>query len=248
MPNRITILDIPIDTVTQADTLEWIATAIAAKTPRHIVTVNPEFIVESTKNGQFKWALQAADLSLADGSGILWAASRQGISLPEKVTGSDLTSALAVKAAECGWKIFMLGGAPNVAEEAARRLESANPGLKIVGAEAGMTYRPHMPKTDGELIALLERINEAEPDILLVAFGAPKQELFISRFKEELSVPVMIGVGGTFDFLAGTARRAPKWMQNLGLEWLWRLVTNPKRYKRIWNAVVVFPYLVLTKR
>jgi N-acetylglucosaminyldiphosphoundecaprenol N-acetyl-beta-D-mannosaminyltransferase len=141
------------------------------------------------------------------------------------VTGSDLVPLVAQRAAQTGWRLFLLGAAPGVAEQTARRLAQQYPGVRIAGAYAGSPAEAEAP-------AIVQRVAAAAPDVLFVAYGAPAQDLWIARHKDELGVPVMMGVGGAFDHIVGVQKRAPLWMQRIHLEWLWRLVTQPWRWRR----------------
>jgi N-acetylglucosaminyldiphosphoundecaprenol N-acetyl-beta-D-mannosaminyltransferase len=193
---------------------------------RLVATVNPEFVMRARRDPAFRAALDSASLALADGDYVLWAARRQGHQLRERVAGSDLVPELASLAARRGYRLFLLGGAPGVAEEAARRLVRRNPDLVVAGTHAGSP----LPEDDAESLA---RIGSARPDILLVAYGAPHQELWIARHRERLQVPVAMGVGGALDFLAGRVPRAPLWMREVRLEWLFRLLRQPWRARRM---------------
>jgi N-acetylglucosaminyldiphosphoundecaprenol N-acetyl-beta-D-mannosaminyltransferase len=152
-----------------------------------------------------------------------------GTPVKERVAGADLFGALAERAAEAGYRLFYLGAAPGVAEKAAAVLAERYPGLNVVG-----TFSP--PVMPWEELArdeeTLRRIREAKPDVLFVAFGAPKQEMWLDAVRDRLGVPVGIGVGAAFDFAAGTVKRAPRWMQRVGLEWLFRLTQEPRRLWR----------------
>lgn len=222
-------------------TLDWVAAAIAAGQPRQICTANPEFVMLARRDPDFRAVLQRADLVLPDGVGLLWAARRLGQRLPERVAGSDLIYRLAERGAAQGWRIYYLGAAEGVAARTAERLRARYPGLVVAGTFAG-SPRPE----DDE--ALAARVQAAQPDVLLVAYGAPRQDLWIARNRARLSVPVSVGVGGAFDFVAGVAVRAPAWAQRLGLEWLHRLWRQPWRARRIFSAVVAFPLAVLLAR
>jgi N-acetylglucosaminyldiphosphoundecaprenol N-acetyl-beta-D-mannosaminyltransferase len=238
-PPPVRILGIPIHPMTTESTLAWVAAAVAARTPRQICTANPEFVMTAQRDAEFRQVLNDADLVLADGVGLLWAARRQGQTLPERVAGSDLIYQLAERAAANGWRVFYLGAAEGVAAETARRLAARYPGLTVAGTFAGS---PHA----AEAAEIVARVRAAQPDLLLVAYGAPAQDKWIARYKAALGVPVSIGVGGAFDFVAGVAQRAPRWVQRLGLEWLHRLVRQPWRLRRILTAVAAFPAAVLT--
>lgn len=235
---RVTILGIPIDAVTRAETLAWVADAVAARVPRQVCTTNPEFLMTARRDPVFRDVLRASDLNIPDGIGLLWAARWQGQRLPERVAGSDLVGQVAAQAARGGWRVFLLGAAPGVAERAAAVLQREHPGLIVVGTESGS------PRPD-EADRLIATIVSARPDILFVAYGAPAQDKWIAAYRERLNVPVAIGVGGTFDFIAGLTPRAPGWIQRLGLEWLYRLWRQPWRARRIATAVIEFPIAVL---
>jgi N-acetylglucosaminyldiphosphoundecaprenol N-acetyl-beta-D-mannosaminyltransferase len=236
----VNILGIPVHAVTMAETLAWIEAAVAERTPRQVCTANPEFVMLAQRDAAFRAVLQRADLVLPDGVGLLWAARRLGARLPERVAGSDLIDRLAERGAARGWRIFYLGAAEGVAARAAQVLQARWPGLVVAGTYAGS---PRPADED----ALVARVRAAAPDILLVAYGAPRQDMWIARNREWLGVPVSVGVGGSFDFVAGVARRAPVWLQRLGLEWLHRLWRQPWRARRIFNAVVAFPLAVALK-
>ena len=235
-PNR--LLGIPIHPMTTASTLAWVAAAVAARTPRQMCTANPEFVMTARHDAEFRRVLNEADVVLADGVGLLWAARRQGQGLPERVAGSDLIYQLAGLAAQHGWRVYYLGAAEGVAAETAARLGARYPGLAVAGAFAG-SARPE------DEAAIVARVQAARPDLLLVAYGAPAQDKWIARNKAALGVPVSLGVGGAFDFVAGVAVRAPRWAQRLGLEWLHRLARQPWRLRRILTAVVAFPLAVV---
>jgi N-acetylglucosaminyldiphosphoundecaprenol N-acetyl-beta-D-mannosaminyltransferase len=198
---------------------------VAERRPHQLATVNPEFVMAAQHNAAFRQVLNRADLCVPDGVGLLWAAQRLRRSLPERVTGSDLVPMLARVAAERGWRVFLLGAAPGVAERTAQILANRNPGFRIAGVYAGSP-------ADADAPALVHRVCLAQPDILWVAYGAPAQDLWIARHASQLGVPVMIGVGGAFDHIAGVRKRAPDWVQRVHLEWLFRLITQPWRWRR----------------
>ena len=221
----INLLGIPVHDVTMAETLDAIGRFVEARAPHQICTVNPEFIMAAQNDFEFKRILNHAALNLPDGIGVVWAARRTGHSLRERVSGSDLIYQLADRAAKTGWKIFLLGAADGVADQTAIKLRSIYPGVNIVGAWAGSPR----PEDDDEAV---RRIRAAEADIVLVAYGAPKQDKWIDRNLARTDATVLIGMGGSFDFVAGTQRRAPQWIRRLNLEWLYRLVREPRRWRR----------------
>lgn len=265
---KIKILKVGFDKITldkaAEKAIKW-AKEIGRK--RYIVTPNPEFLLEAEKNEKFLRILNRADLSIPDGTGILWAATYlekiqrnkakffkilkalktllfggffpKSIrkTLLERVTGTDLMEKICKKSAKENLKIFLLGAKEGIAEKAKKKLSEKYPGLNIVGTYSGY------PKENN-----LKIIDEKEPDILFVAYGAPAQEFWIDRNLPKLkSVKLAMGIGGAFDFIAGERKRAPKLIQNIGLEWLYRLIQEPKRAKRIFNASVKFPVIIIKK-
>ncbi len=207
---------------------------------RQFASVNPEFIMTARRNPAFMQALDASDLNLPDGANLVRAARWLGRPLRERVAGSDLAPLLAARAAERGWRLYLLGAAEGVAAQAATSLCKRFPGLKIAGVWSGSP-------DPGEEEELVRRVNESGADILLVAYGAPAQDLWIARNRGKLEARVAIGVGGTLDFIAGRIPRAPLWMQHMGLEWLFRLILQPSRIKRQ-IVLVGFAWLVLRER
>jgi N-acetylglucosaminyldiphosphoundecaprenol N-acetyl-beta-D-mannosaminyltransferase len=226
-----------IDRVDVKGTIDRIEAYIREGVPRQVVTVNPEFVIAARRDRHFRRVLNGADLAVADGIGIVWAARLLGDRLPERVGGVEVVERLAAHATAAGHRLYLLGGQEGVAAEAAQRLQMRYPGLVIAGTFAG-SPRPL------EEAGIRERIREASPDVLLVAFGAPAQELWIARNLQRLGVPVAMGVGGAFDYLAGRASRAPVWLQRAGLEWLYRLARQPWRWRRM-LALPRFAALVL---
>lgn len=230
MPIKLQILGVRVDNVDYAEALARIASYVESHRPgektRQVVTVNPEIIMAARRDEEFIKAIDEAALALPDGVGVLWAASFLGHPLKERVTGVDILEKIATLASGRGWRLFLLGAAPGVAERAASRLEEKNPGLAIAGFYAGS------PAQDEEE-EILARIRAAQAQILFVAYGAPGQDKWIYRNLARLDVAVAIGVGGAFDFISGEAVRAPLWLRNLGLEWLHRLLHQPWRWRRM---------------
>jgi N-acetylglucosaminyldiphosphoundecaprenol N-acetyl-beta-D-mannosaminyltransferase len=202
--------------------------------------VNPEFVVVAHHDPEFRALLNRADLALPDGIGLVWAGRWLGQPLRERVTGSDFVPRFAALAARQGYRPFFLGAAPGVAERAAAKLVQQHPGFRVAGCHAGSPD----PAEEDEIVS---RVRATRPDVLFVAYGAPAQDYWIARNLARLEVPVAMGVGGTFDFIAGVVPRAPVWMQRLGLEWLFRLVRQPWRWRRQ-MALVEFIGLVLAAR
>ena len=193
--------------------------------PHLVATVNPEFVMRAQKDRNFARVLESADLCLADGTGVVWAARRLGCTLQGPVAGADLVEPLAALCARRGFRLFLLGAMPGVADDLASKLRQANDDLQVA-AHAGGPDQSFDAET-------LERIRTHRTDVLLVAFGAPAQELWIDRIRDRLGVAVAAGVGGSFDYLTGRVPRAPAWMRRAGLEWMHRLVYQPWRVRRM---------------
>jgi len=238
MKNRVTILGVPVDCVTLAEARDRVL-AMSTAGAHHVMTPNPEMLTEAIRNPAFKTLLQSSDMNIPDGAGLLWAARRVGGVLPERVAGIDLVTAVAGTLG-CP-PVFLLGAAEGVAKAAADKLRKQNPSLHIAGTYSGS------PRADQEA-TIVSRINVSGAAILFVAYGAPTQDIWIRRNLSKMPcVHVAMGIGGAFDFLAGHRKRAPQLLRSLGLEWFWRLLQEPKRIGRIFTAVVIFPYRVLTQ-
>lgn len=227
------ILGVRVDRVGQDAALTAIERMIAQRRAsnnavecQQVVTVNAEFVMAAQRNKAFCLAINSAALSLADGIGVVWATRYLGKPALERVTGTDTLPVLAQRCAAAGYRLYLLGAAPGVAEAAAERLRQLAPGVIIAGTYAGS------PALDEEE-AIIECIRLAEADVLCVAYGAPGQDLWIWRNRERLPVAVAMGVGGAYDFLSGRQQRAPKWMRKMGLEWLYRLYREPWRWRRM---------------
>ena len=190
-----------------------------------VATVNPEFVMRASRDTDFARVLETADLCLADGTGVVWAARRQGCQIGAPVTGVDLIPVLAAMCARRGFRLFLLGAAPGVAAEFASRLQAEQPELEVA-AHPGSPD----PSSDDESLRL---IRAHRTQVLLVAYGAPKQEIWIDRTKDRSGVSVAMGVGGAFDYLTGRVARAPAWMRRAGLEWMHRLAYQPWRIRRM---------------
>jgi N-acetylglucosaminyldiphosphoundecaprenol N-acetyl-beta-D-mannosaminyltransferase len=193
--------------------------------PHLVATVNPEFVMRAKQDPEFARVLESADLCLPDGVGVVWAAGRQGCAIREPVAGTDMIPLLADLCARRGFRLFLLGAAPGVADELASRLRSNHPGLQVA-AHSGDPDPSQEPE-------ILRRIHEHDTQVLLIAYGHPKQELWFDRLKNRLGVSVAMGVGGAFDYLTGRVPRAPAWMRRAGLEWLYRLGKQPWRVRRM---------------
>ena len=223
--NSIEILGVRVDDAGYDDMLAQVDGYVASGQPHQIVTINTEMLMAAYADPAFRHTLNAADLNVADGMGLILASRWLGHPLRERVTGSDGIYHLCAHCATRGYRPFFLGAAPGVAEGAAERLASLYPDLEIAGAFAGS----HQAQEEDGIVA---RVRAAAPDLLFVAYGVPAEEKWIARNRDRLGVPAMIGVGGAFDFVAGVTRRAPAWVRQLGLEWLHRLLREPWRWRR----------------
>ncbi len=236
----IELMGIPIHDVTMEETVQWVGRWIAQGGVHQIATVNPEFLVKARDDPAFSSVLLRASLCIPDGFGVVWAARLRGRRLRERVAGSDLVPRLAQEAAAQGWRVFFLGAAPGVADRAAAILSERNPHLQVAGCYPGSPARE-------EEQAIVDRIRTSGADLLLVAYGAPNQDLWLGRNLRHTGTPVGIGIGGSLDFVAGYSRRAPRWIQRSGLEWLHRLVREPRRWRRQ-LALPKFAALILLGR
>jgi N-acetylglucosaminyldiphosphoundecaprenol N-acetyl-beta-D-mannosaminyltransferase len=242
--HAVSILGIPVDDVTPANACrlfsDWLSGAPGST--RLVATVNPEFIMAARADDEFRRALAGSSLSTPDGVGVVLAARLLGSPMSGRLTGVDLVHVIAGMTVPRP-RLFLLGAAPGIAERAAHALSRQHPEIRIAGCHSG-SPRPE------ESAGILRRIAASEADTLLVAFGAPAQEKWIARHSTSLAecgIVIAIGVGGTFDFLAGTVPRAPHLVRRAGLEWLYRLIRQPWRWRRQ-LALPRFALLVLLER
>ncbi|MGI5911363.1 MAG: WecB/TagA/CpsF family glycosyltransferase [Syntrophomonadaceae bacterium] len=219
------ILDCKLNLVDMEETLRLIELLVYKGDNHHVVTLNAEIVYQATINKELQEIINKASLVTADGIGIVWAARTLGFLQKERVSGIDLMLKTCSRAAMRGWKVYLLGAAPGVAEKAAEELKQKYPGLNICGYQHGYFDR----QAEKQIIA---GIIAKKPQVLFAAMGAPKQEFWLSRNLERLQVPVSIGVGGSFDVIAGIKRRAPQMFIKLNLEWLYRLLSEPARFRR----------------
>lgn len=223
--SSVAILGVAIDNLTMAEVLTIVEEQIAEGGFHQIATANVDFLVNAVKDDELHETLNRCDVVLADGMPLVWASRFLGTKLKERVAGADLVPNLARLSARCGYRIFMLGANEESSAGAARWMQNNYPGVCLSGRYSP-AFRP-LEEMDHE--GILNRIEAAKPDILLVAFGNPKQEKWIAMHRNRLKVPVCIGVGGSFEFLSGKIRRAPVWMQSNGLEWVYRTIQEPTR-------------------
>lgn len=235
------VLGIRIDRLSQQQVLDRIDALVAEwRASKHtlpckqVITVNPEFVMAAQQNMPFRQCINEATLVTPDGIGIVWAMHYLHTPTPERVTGTDTLIALTKRCADKGYRLYLLGAAPGVAEEAAQHLQEMAPSLQIAGCYAGS---PALAEEE----AILARIAAAQADIVCVAYGAPAQDLWIYRNKARLPAAVAIGVGGAYDFISGRQLRAPENIRRLGLEWLFRLYREPWR----WRRMLALPHFVI---
>jgi N-acetylglucosaminyldiphosphoundecaprenol N-acetyl-beta-D-mannosaminyltransferase len=233
---------VPFAPITLNEAVATVSALIRERRPRFFITAPTHYAMLTESHPDLRAINERAAFIVADGKPLVWASRMQGSPLPERVAGSDLIFHLCEEAAREGFRVFLLGGEKGVADEAARKLVERYPGLRIVGTECP----PFREPTPEEEETLLDRIRRAEPDLLFVAFGQPKGERWIIRHYESLGVPVSVQIGASLDFAAGKVRRAPRWMQKTGLEWVFRMMQEPRRlagrYAR--NAWFIFRRVV----
>lgn len=224
--SKIKFMSIQIDNLTMQETLNEIDRLVVNNEKSYIVTPNVDHIVKLEKDKELKQVYENAALVLADGKPLIWISKLYKNPIKEKISGSDLFPLMCEMAANKKYSMFFLGAAEGVANRAAYNLKQKYNELNVVG-----TYSPPygFEKNDKEIERIIRMINDAKPDILIVGLGCPKQEKFIYRYKEQLNVPLSLGLGASLDFEAENIKRAPKWMANHGLEWLYRMMQDPKR-------------------
>ncbi len=229
-------MTIGFDSLTMEEAVSQAMAHIENRTRCRVVTPNAEFALEAKKNPRFLRILRQSQLVLADGISVVYAAKIVGNPLYGRVTGVGFAQALAAALAAKGGSLYLLGAKPGVAQRAGENLKKTYPGLRIVGCHDGYFQ---------DAGSVVQAINNAVPDALLVCLGAPKQEYFMEDYDNVLRVPVMAGLGGSMDVLAGNVRRAPVFFQKAGLEWFYRLIKEPQRWRRmiklpvyLWDALI----------
>lgn len=224
--NRIDVLGIEFDNTDILEAVERAVRLMEERRHAYVVTPNPEIILESRKNEKLASAVKSADMVLPDGVGVIYASHILGTPIKNRIPGIDFASALMARISENGRKVFLLGAKPGVAELAGERLSERYPGLIICGVNDG-----YFEEEDTEFI--IEKINSASPDLVLVCLGSPKQEIWMKNHAELLDAGLLVGLGGALDVYAGVVERAPRKWRSMGLEWLYRLIKEPKRIKRM---------------
>lgn len=221
------ILGVPVHPLTMNESVAILEEKLQKKEQAFVVTANAEIIMMCQQDKEYNNIVsEQADLVLPDGAGAVWAGRYLGNEVPERVAGFDLYNQLLKLSADKGYKAYFFGGAPGVAEAAKNKAEELYPGVQIVGCRNGYF-------TEAEEEAIIKEINDAAPDMLFVALGAPKQEKWLVKYRNQLKPRILMGIGGSFDVLAGKMERAPKWMQEASLEWAFRLYKQPSRFMRM---------------
>ncbi|MEI6285180.1 MAG: WecB/TagA/CpsF family glycosyltransferase [Bacillota bacterium] len=238
---RVNILGVGIDPVTMTEAIRFCENRISTRIPAEIITANAEMVMQANANPRLFAAMSNAALGIPDGAGVILAAKYFGMAMPERVAGYDLSQELLQLAAKKNFRVFFLGAAPGIAALAKSSAEIKYPGLKVVGVENGFF-------TVAEQDSVIASIVKSKPDILLAALGVPRQELWLEEHLAKLAVPVCIGVGGTFDVMAGKVKRAPLWMQRGHIEWAYRLIMQPWRIMRMMNLPKFALLVLLSKR
>lgn len=237
----VSICNIEVSQLNMEDTVAYITAAVQQHKTMQIVTINPIMIMAALKDPQFMGIMQRAELVVPDGVGVVWAAKRAGDPVAERVAGIDLLHELLRVGEVHRWRIFLLGASPEVNEIAAEKLRKRYLGIEIVGNHHGFFDE----EDDERIIAL---IREAKPHLLFVASQLDRQEPWIDAYKHQLNVPVMMGVGGSFDVIAGKVKRAPAIFQKLKLEWFYRLLSEPTRFRRMLALPQFVIHIIFTER
>ncbi len=236
---RIRFLECPVDALTMEGTVARVLEMIASGTPHIHASLNASKVVAMHKNAQLARALQRADLVSADGQSVVWASRLFGLSFPERIAGIDLMARLLEEAQRLRLSVFFLGATDQILTDLISRVQRRHPELRIAGAHHGYFART-------EEVDVIQRIKRTEPHILFVGISSPRKELWLDQYRDQLAVPFSMGVGGSFDVLAGHRRRCPKWARQLGLEWCFRLLQEPRRmWRRYLLGNVAFVWLVL---
>ena len=224
--SRMRFMNIEIDNLTMKEALQEIDKLIQEDKNAFVVTPNVDHIIQLERGGELVEAYKQADLILTDGKPLIWISKWYGTPIKEKISGSDLFPLLCDMAAQKGYRMFFLGAAEGVAAKAAENLKKKYKGLQVVG-----TYSPPkgFEKDEAEMEKIRTMVKTSQPHILIVALGCPKQEFFILHNRDTLGVPISLGLGASIDFEAGNIKRAPKWMADHGLEWIYRITQDPKR-------------------
>lgn len=243
---RIRFMNIFIDNVTKAEAVDFVRRQVEAKRLAYIVTPNTDHMVKLQRDADFRAAYAKAGLAVVDGTPVMLAAKLYHTPLKEKIPGPELTEAIIAEASARKYRVFFLGGRPGVAELAAKKLQAKYPGFVIAG-----TYAPPMgfEKDPAEIEAIVKRINDASPDIIIAGMGSPKTEILLANICDDLNSGVSLSSGAAIDFFAGAVKRCPAWVNRIGMEWFYRFLQEPRRlFKRYFIDDVEFLWLILKYR
>lgn len=225
MKNATIVWGVPLSPLTRLAAVDRVDDLIAAKVPSYFITANVHYAMLTAENPALADVNERAAFILADGAPLVVQSRRMASPVPERVAGSDLIYDLCERAARKGHRVCLLGGGPGIAGIAADKLTARYPGLQVVG-----TLSPsHEELFGGQVTSVIEQVRALNPDLLMVALGQPKGEMWIAEHLDALAVPVCVQVGATLDFVAGRVRRAPRAVQKVGMEWAYRIYTDPKR-------------------
>ncbi|KQY92076.1 N-acetylmannosaminyltransferase [Paenibacillus sp. Root52] len=236
----VSIYGIPFSKLPMSETVEVLREAVLSKQPHHVITANPIMVMAAMEDSAIMRVMQSAEMIVPDGTGVVWAANYCGDPVAERVPGYELLHELLRVGENYRWGVYLLGSTPEVIQETAVRLQQQYPAIRIVGYRDGFFGSDE----DDQVVAA---IRETAPDLLFVARGADTQEPWINKFKDALQIPVMMGVGGSFDVISGKTKRAPKLFQKLRLEWFYRLLREPSRAGRM-LALPKFALKVITDK
>jgi N-acetylglucosaminyldiphosphoundecaprenol N-acetyl-beta-D-mannosaminyltransferase len=232
--SRISIGPVEVDAIPREDLVEWIVQqAFHADSTRVVATINAQFYVLAEEDAVFRDCMIRSEITCADGFPIGMAAGLLGGRRVERVAGVDLVEEICRRGASSGLRVYLLGGRPGSAAHLAKLLQTRYPGVEIAGVACPL---PGFEKRKQSLSGILDEIAAARPHVVFVALGAPKQEMFIDQYLRNLQIPVAIGVGGSFEILTGVTRRAPKFIQQIGMEWMYRLYQEPHR---LWRRYLI---------
>ena len=226
---KVTLFGITVDNLTISETLDRIEAMIKDGAIHQHVVINVDKIVKMESNPNLRTAVVDCDLINADGQPVIWVSALLQVPLKERVTGIDLFDALIARCAERGFRPYFVGSRQEIAAKTVDVLKGKYPKLQLAGWRNGYWSADDEP-------TVVQEIKRARPDVLCMAVGSPKQELFLHKWKKEMQVPFVMGVGGSFDVTAGVLKRAPRWMQDAGLEWLFRLAQEPRR---LWRRYLI---------
>jgi N-acetylglucosaminyldiphosphoundecaprenol N-acetyl-beta-D-mannosaminyltransferase len=245
--DKVNLCGVRIDNISMSGAVAHIERFIKEREPVYVVTPNVDHVVKIQEDAEFRKSYEEASLVLCDGAPLIWASRFLKSPIKHRVCGSNLFPEFSEVAAKKGYKLFFLGGKPQSAVKSAEAFRKRYPGIKIVGIYSPPFGFEKIKEENDKIIAM---IREARPDVLFVGLGTPKQEKWIHQYHKKMGVPVSVGIGASFEFISGKVRRAPRWIQQIGFEWLWRLMREPLRLWRryLWDDMSFFLLVLKQKR